>query len=245
MHFSFRWYGPKDPVTLEQIRQIPGVTGIVSDLFDIPVGDSWPLAAIETLKQVIVNAGLQLTAIESIPVHEEIKLGLSGRNAYIDNYAESLCNAGKAGIPVVTYNFMPVFDWFRSDLQYPNPDGSTSLAYQESAVARIDPLSIGQLDLPAWAGDTSPEQLKVLINGYQEVSAENLWENLGYFLKRVVPAAEAAGVKLALHPDDPPWSIFGLPRITVDEPCPGPGPGHRRFTGQRIGPVQRIPGRRP
>jgi len=217
MHFSFRWFGPHDPISLEQIRQIPGVTGIVSALFDIPVGDPWPQAEIEALKQEIEDAGLQFTAIESIPVHEDIKLGLPDRNLYIDHYAESLRNAGKAGVPVVTYNFMPVFDWFRSDLQYPNPDGSTSLAYRESTVSQIDPLTLGELDLPAWAGDSSPEQLKAQILAYRDVRAENLWENLAYFLNKIVSVAEAAGVKLAIHPDDPPWPIFGLPRIIIDE----------------------------
>jgi mannonate dehydratase len=217
MQFSFRWYGPEDPVTLEKIRQIPGITGIVSDLFRIPVGESWPLTDLQTLKQEISDAGLQFTAIESIPVHENIKLGKPDRDQWIANYIESLVNVGKAGIPVVTYNFMPVFDWFRSDLDYPHPDGSTGLAYQESNAAGIDPSTIAEMDLPAWAGDASAEQLKALIMAYQRVDSERLWQHLAYFLKRVVPAAEAAGVKLALHPDDPPWSLFGLPRIIVDE----------------------------
>jgi mannonate dehydratase len=216
MQFSFRWYGPEDPVTLEQIRQIPGVTGIVADLFKIPVGAPWPLTDLEALKKAVTGAGLKLTAIESIPVHEEIKLGLPSRDKWIARYIESVTNVGKAGIPVVTYNFMPVFDWFRSDLNYPHPDGATSLAYQESTVAGIDPSVLCERQMPAWAGDTSPEQLKALMAAYQRIDSERLWQHLAYFLKRVVPAAEAAGVKLALHPDDPPWPLFGLPRIIVN-----------------------------
>ena len=217
MIFSFRWYGPEDPVTLENIRQIPGITGVVSDLFEIPVGEVWPLDKIGAHRERIEAAGLVFTAIESIMVHEDIKLGRPSRDGYIAAYIESLHNTGKAGIPVVTFNFMPVVDWFRSDLQHRNTDGSTCLAYHEATTARLDPLTLSDLDMPAWVGDHSPEGMRDLFVAYREVPAEKLWENLAYFLERVVPEAEACGVKLALHPDDPPWPIFGLPRIIVDE----------------------------
>jgi mannonate dehydratase len=216
MQFSFRWFGREDPVSLAQIRQIPGVSGIVADLFRIPVGDPWPLADLEALKAEITAAGFRFTAIESIPVHEDIKLGAPGREVWIDNYIQSLNNVGKAGIPVVTYNFMPVFDWFRSDLHHLHPDGATSLVYQEADVAEMDPFSLGGMDMPAWVGQRSAEGMKALISAYREIDGEGLWRNLAYFLRRVIPAAEVAGLKLALHPDDPPWPIFGLPRIIVD-----------------------------
>ena len=146
MIFSFRWYGPKDPVTLENIRQIPGITGVVSDLFEIPVGEVWPLDKIGAHRERIEAAGLAFSAIESIMVHEDIKLGRPGRDGYIAAYIESLHNTGKAGVPVVTYNFMPVVDWFRSDLQHINTDGSTCLAYHEATAARLDPLTLSDLE---------------------------------------------------------------------------------------------------
>lgn len=217
MIFSFRWYGPKDTVTLEDIRQIPGITGIVSDLFEIPVGHVWPLDKIRTRKERIEEAGLSFSAVESIMVHEDIKLGRPNRDDYIDAYIESLHNTGKAGIPVVTYNFMPVVDWFRTDLQHRSPDGSTCLAYHEANAARLDPLTLKDFDMPAWVGDHSPDGMRELFAAYKGVPAEKLWENLAYFLERVVPEAESCGVRLALHPDDPPWPVFGLPRIIVDE----------------------------
>jgi mannonate dehydratase len=217
MIFSFRWYGPEDPVTLGDIRQIPGITGIVSDLFEIPVGEVWPLGKIRARKEHIEDAGLSFSAIESIMVHEDIKLGRPARDDYIDAYIESLHNTGKAGIQVVTYNFMPVVDWFRSDLRHRNSDGSASLAYHEASAAQINPLTLSDFAMPAWVGDHTPGGMRALFAAYQEVSAERLWENLAYFLERVVPEAEACGVKLALHPDDPPWPVFGLPRIIVDE----------------------------
>lgn len=212
---TFRWYGPDDPVTLAHIRQIPGVTGIVSALYDVPVGEVWPLDKLERLREQIEAAGLHLAVVESIPVHEDIKLGRSSRDRFIEHYARSLAHVGALGIPVVCYNFMPLFDWTRTDLAMRLPDGSTALAYDHAALSRID-LSQGTAGLPGWAEAYTGPALQALLAAYREVDAERLWEHLAYFLERVVPAAEAAGVKLAMHPDDPPWSIFGLPRIITD-----------------------------
>jgi mannonate dehydratase len=209
---TFRWFGPRDPIPLTHIRQVPAVRGIVSSLFDIPVGEPWPLDRITALRAEVERHGMSLTVIESIPVHEDIKLGLSTRDRFVDNYCESVRNMGRAGVPVLCYNFMPVFDWMRTDVARRLDDGSTALAYDDAALAKID-LSRGTADLPGWATTYTAGELKKLLDAYRSVSEDKLWENLAYFLERVVPVAAAADVRMALHPDDPPWSIFGLPRI--------------------------------
>ncbi len=215
MHLTFRWYGPDDPVPLAHIRQIPGVTGIVHALHDVPLGDVWPLERLEARKAEIEAAGLRWAVVESIPVHEDVKLGRPTRDRLIDTYCRSVENVGRAGIPVVCYNFMPVFDWMRTDLAQPRPDGSTTLAYDHADLGRFD-LSQGLPQLPAWATDYTADALQAVLHAYRTVDAERLWDHLGYFLERVVPVAAAAGVVLGLHPDDPPWPLFGLPRIITD-----------------------------
>ncbi len=212
---TFRWFGPSDPIPLAYIRQIPAVRGIVGALFDIPVGDAWPLDRIEALSEEVERHNMSLAVIESIPVHEDIKLGRDTRDRFIDNYCESVRNMGSAGVPVLCYNFMPVFDWTRTDLARPLDDGSTALAYDDDALAKID-LSRGTADLPGWATAYSADDLGTLFDAYRSVNESNLWENFAYFLERVVPVAASSGVRMALHPDDPPWSIFGLPRIITD-----------------------------
>ncbi|WP_372634811.1 mannonate dehydratase [Cohnella sp.] len=216
MQMTFRWYGDDDPVKLWQIRQIPGVTGIVSAVYDVPVGEEWPLERIMELKRKVEAAGLQLSLIESVPVHEHIKLGLPDRDRLIDNYGRTLRNLGKAGVPVVCYNFMPVFDWTRSQLDYELEDGSTALIYEEEVVQRMNPLT-GELQLPGWDSSYRKEDLQRLFEQYASVDEEKLWDNLSYFVKAIMPIAEEAGVRMAIHPDDPPWPIFGLPRIITDE----------------------------
>ena len=214
MHMTFRWFGLSDPIPLTHIRQIPGVTGIVSALYDVPVGEPWPRSALERLGESIDRAGLRFAVVESIPVHEDIKLGRPSRDRLIDAYCESVRTMGELGIPVLCYNFMPVFDWTRTDLAEPQPDGSTALSYDDAALARID-LSRGTGDLPGWATAYDAAELNALLAAYREIDAERLWEHLAYFLERVVPEAERAGVRMAIHPDDPPWPIFGLPRIVT------------------------------
>ncbi len=216
MQMTFRWYGPGDPVTLAHIRQIPGITGIVSALNDLPVGEAWDRERLEALKAQIESAGLTFSVVESIPVHEDIKLGRPTRDRLIENYCRSIQHMGELGIPVLCYNFMPVFDWTRTDLALPLPDGSTTLSYRHADLAGID-LRRGTQELPGWATAYSATELQQLLAAYRNINHERLWEHLGYFLERVVPAAAAAGVRLAIHPDDPPWSIFGLPRIITDE----------------------------
>jgi mannonate dehydratase len=191
------------------------VRGIVSALFDIPVGEVWPLDRITGLREEVEEHGLSLSVIESIPLHEDIKLGRSTRDRLIDNYCDSVRNMGRAGVQVLCYNFMPVFDWTRTELARRLDDGSTALAFDDAALAKID-LSRGTADLPGWATAYTAEQLRQLLDAYRSVSEEKLWANFAYFLERVVPVASASGVRMALHPDDPPWSIFRLPRIITN-----------------------------
>ena len=205
MQMTFRWYGEDDPVTLEKIRQIPGVTGIVSAIYDIPVGEAWPYERIMQLKETVENAGLELSVIESVPVHEDI-----------ENYCTTLRNLAKAGIDCVCYNFMPVFDWTRSDLNFELPDGSHALIYNEETVHDMNPLT-GDLSLPGWDASYTKDGMKALLNKYANISEEQLWDNLKYFLDRVIKVAEEVKVKMAIHPDDPPWGIFGLPRIITNK----------------------------
>ncbi len=216
MYMTFRWYGDGDPVKLWQIRQIPGMKGIVSAIYDIPVGEEWPYDKIVELKEKIEAAGLELSVIESVPVHEDIKLGLPTRDRYIENYGNTLRNLARAGVNIVCYNFMPVFDWTRSKLDYELEDGSTALIYEEEVVRRMNPLS-GELSLPGWDSSYRKEDLQRLFDQYAQVDEEKLWDNLAYFIRAIMPIADEAGVRMAIHPDDPPWPIFGLPRIITDE----------------------------
>ncbi|WFA07207.1 mannonate dehydratase [Bacillus sp. HSf4] len=216
MKMTFRWYGDSDPVTLENIRQIPGVTGIVSAIYDIPAGEAWPYEKIAELKEKIEKHGLTLSVIESIPVHEDIKLGLPTRNQYIENYKTTIRNLAKASVKMVCYNFMPVFDWTRSSLDYPLEDGSTALIYEDEKVKQMNPLN-GGLKLPGWDTSYADGQLRSLFQQYQRVTEEDLWKNLSHFIQEIIPVAAEEEVRMAIHPDDPPWSIFGLPRIMTNK----------------------------
>ncbi|WAG24829.1 mannonate dehydratase [Burkholderia gladioli] len=208
---SFRWYGDADPVSLQYIRQIPGVTQIVSAVYDEPVGEVWPLAKIEALKARIEAAGLRFEVVESVPVHEDIKLGKPSRDRLIANYQQTLRHLAAAGIRVVCYNFMPVFDWTRTELAKTLEDGSTCLAFSTAEVERIDPAE--GISLPGWDSSYQPGQLQALLAEYREIDEARLWANLEYFLKAIVPVAAECGIRMAIHPDDPPRPIFGLPRI--------------------------------
>lgn len=211
MKMSFRWFGDADPVPLEYIRQIPGMHGIVSAIYDVPVGEAWPLEKIQALKAKIESHALAFDVVESVPVHEDIKLGKPDRDRLIANYQQTLRNLGRCGVKVVCYNFMPVFDWTRTTLEKKLPDGSTTLAFSASEADQID-VSKG-IALPGWDASYRPEALQALLAEYREVDEERMWEHLAYFLKAIVPVAEEAGIRMALHPDDPPRPIFGLPRI--------------------------------
>lgn len=216
MEMSFRWYGEDDPVQIEYIAQIPGMKGIVTAIYDVPVGEVWPMDKIVALKKRVESVGLKISVIESVPVHEDIKLGLPTRDRYIENYKQTIRNLGEAGIPVICYNFMPVFDWTRSDLAYELPDGSTTLIYDEATVQKMNPM-LGELSLPGWDTSYGEGGLKGLLQQYEGVDEEKLWEHLEYFIGEILPVAVESDVKMAIHPDDPPWSIFGLPRIITNK----------------------------
>jgi mannonate dehydratase len=221
---TFRWYGSQnDKITLNQIKQITGVQGIVGALYDVPVGEVWPLEEILALKKEIEDAGLEFKTVESVNVHEDIKLGLPSRDRYIANYIETLKNLGQAGVNVVCYNFMPVFDWTRTDLAKPLPDGSTALSFDHHVIDGQDPMELAKsiaehsngFVLPGWEPERLQE-LRRLFKLYEGMDEEALFANLGYFLKAVVPAAAKYGIRMAIHPDDPPMSVFGLPRIVTN-----------------------------
>ena len=216
MKLSFRWYGEPDPVKLEYIRQIPNMHSIVTAIYDVPPGGVWSRQAIAQLKQRVEQAGLAFEVIESVPVHEDIKLGLPSREEYIANYQENIRRLGEAGVKCICYNFMPVFDWTRTQLDYPLADGSTALVYHKEQLEKMDPLT-GELSLPGWDSSYQKQELQALIGQYEQLGEEQLWENLAYFLRAVIPVAEQSGVMMAIHPDDPPWGIFGLPRIITGE----------------------------
>ncbi|WP_158734851.1 mannonate dehydratase [Alteribacillus sp. YIM 98480] len=216
MKMTMRWFGETDRVKLEDIRQIPGLTGIVSAIYDIPAGEVWPKEKIRKLKNKIESYGMTLDVIESVPVHEDIKLGRSTRDYYIANYQQTLRYLADEGVGTVCYNFMPVFDWTRSKLDYKYKDGSTALIYENEVILETDPLS-GSLELPGWDLSYGNQELKTLIDDYQSITEEDMWENLRYFLNAIMPVAEEVKMKMAIHPDDPPWSIFGLPRIITSE----------------------------
>ncbi len=225
MQMTLRWFGDKqDSVKLWQIRQIPGVTGVITMLYDIPVGEVWPLERIKELQQEVRNAGLEIAGIESVNVHDSIKIGLAEREVYIDNYIKTLDNLGKCGIKLVCYNFMPVFDWTRTDLAKIRPDGSSVLAYDQSIIDQIDPQAFfdrtkegsNGFVMPGWEPERL-KKLKELFKAYEGVDDKMLFDNLVYFLRRIEGVCEKWGIKMAIHPDDPAWPVFNLPRILTSK----------------------------
>lgn len=225
MEMTLRWYGPGfDSVSLEQIRQIPGVKGVITTLYDIPAGEEWTRDRVKNLKDIVEKSGLKISGIESVNIHDAIKIGTPDRDKYIENYIKSLEALGEEGIKMVCYNFMPVFDWTRTDLAKKRPDGSTVLAYDQKVVDSIDPQTFfdqttgnsNGFVMPGW----EPERLskvKDLFEAYKDVDADKLFNNLVYFLKAIGPVCEKYGIKMAIHPDDPAWPVFGLPRIITSK----------------------------
>lgn len=212
MKMTFRWYGESDCIPLSYIRQIPNMSGVVTAVYDVPVGEVWPCEKIARLKELCEQAGLEMEVIESVPVHEDIKLGKPSRDRLIANYAETIRNLGKFGVKCICYNFMPVFDWFRTDLHYVQKNGAVCLAYKEADFQKLDK---HDLRLPGWDESYTPEELGGLLKEYENISHEQLFENLVYFLNGIMPACDETGINMAIHPDDPPWDIFGLPRIVT------------------------------
>ncbi|NLA76512.1 MAG: mannonate dehydratase [Clostridiales bacterium] len=216
MKLSFRWYGENDPVSLEYISQIPGMRSVVSAVYDVKPGEVWPHESLNAMRDACEKAGLVFDIVESIPVHEDIKLGLPTRDKYIDVYCENIRRVAEYGVKCVCYNFMPVFDWTRTQLDKKADDGSTSLVMYMDQLKGIDPLRDG-LDLPGWDASYEKEELRQLLISYANVGEDGLWKNLQYFLERVIPVARECDVLMAIHPDDPPYPIFGLPRIITTE----------------------------
>lgn len=212
MKMTFRWYGESDCISLSYIKQIPNLSGVVTAVYDVPVGKVWPCDKIARLKELCEQAGLEMEVIESVPVHEDIKLGKPSRDRLIANYAETIRNLGKFGVKCICYNFMPVFDWFRTDLHYVQKNGAVCLAYKQADFQKLDQHN---LRLPGWDESYTPEELNGLLKEYENISHEQLFENLVYFLNGIMPACDETGINMAIHPDDPPWDIFGLPRIVT------------------------------
>lgn len=225
MEMTLRWYGPGyDSVTLEQIRQIPGVNGVITTLMGKQAGELWTYEEIMELKNTVEAAGLKIMGIESVNVSDDIKIGTDKRDEHIENYIKTLENLGKADINMVCYNFMPVFDWTRTDLARKRADGSTVLAYNQEIVDKIDPKnmreSVAKMSngfvMPGWEPERL-SKLEELFETYKDVDEEKLFNNLVYFLEAIGDVCEKYDIKMGIHPDDPAWPIFGLPRIVTNK----------------------------
>ncbi len=202
MKMSFRWYGQDDPVSLKYISQIPNMRSVVSAVYDVKPGQVWPEESIKRVKDDCEKNGLIFDIVESIPVPEDIKLGSENADELIEVYCENIRRCAKYGVKCVTYNFMPVFHWTRTQLDKEAPDGSTSLVMYWEQMQGLDPL-VDDIDLPGWDASYTKDEIKDLFKAYAVIGEEGLWENLTYFLQKVIPVAEECGVRMAIHPDDP------------------------------------------
>ncbi|NLD17529.1 MAG: mannonate dehydratase [Tissierellia bacterium] len=221
MKLTFRWYGESDPIPIEYIKQIPGNTGVMGMIDTFEAGEVWDEETIKKFVEKVNSVGLEAEVIESVNVHEDIKLGLDTRDKYIENYKASIKNLAKHGIKTIVYNFMPVFDWLKTDLGKILEDGSNTLYYNEADLKDMTPRELvestikgaGNFTLPGWEPERLSELEKVL-ELYKEVDEDKLLENYKYFLEGIIPTCEEYGVKMAVHPDDPAWPVFGIPRIS-------------------------------
>ena len=225
MEMTLRWYGTGfDSVTLKQIRQIPGVHGVITTLYDSVPGEEWKSEAIKKIRKEVEDSGLRISGIESVNIHDDIKAGCGRRDEYIENYIKTLEHLGQEDIHMVCYNFMPVFDWTRTELARPCPDGSTVLAYNSKAIDSVKPEEMfanmekksNGFILPGW----EPERMahvKELFELYRDIDETKLFNNLVYFLKAIMPVCDKYDINMAIHPDDPAWPVFGLPRIITNQ----------------------------
>ena len=220
MQMGFRWYGEgNDMISLSDIRQIPGVTSIVWALHDKQPGEVWEKEEIRKVQKQLEPYGFNMDVVESVNVHDDIKIGLPTRDKYIANYIQTIRNLAEFGVKVICYNFMPVFDWTRTDLYHPVGDGSTAMFYETSKIHE-DPKEMADyilknangLTFPGWEPERMAK-LDELFEKYRLVTKEKLWENLKYFLEAIMPVCDKYDINMAIHPDDPGWSVFGLPRI--------------------------------
>ena len=222
MQMGFRWYGEgNDKITLSDIKQIPGVTSIVWALHNKMPGEVWEVDEIAQVQKQLEPYGFNMDVVESVNVHDDIKIGLPTRDGYIANYIQTIRNLSKFGVKVICYNFMPIFDWTRTDLFHPVGDGSTALYYQKDMIqsdykAMADYIMSFtekyNMTFPGWEPERMAK-LDELFKAYAPVTKEKLWENLKYFLEALMPVCHECDIKMAIHMDDPPWDIFGLPRL--------------------------------
>ncbi len=225
MKMGFRWYGEgNDRISLADIKQIPGVDTIVWALHHKMPGEIWTKQEIAEVEKQIKAYGFNMDVVESVNVHDDIKLGAPTRDRYIENYKQCIRNLSQFGVKVICYNFMPVFDWTRTDLFRPLPDGSTAMFYEKNRI-QSDYKAMAEyilgftetyhMSFPGWEPERMAK-LDELFTAYADIDHEKLWENLRYFLEAIMPTCRECDVKMAIHMDDPPWDIFGLPRLLVN-----------------------------
>ena len=223
MKMTFRWFGTgQDPISLPYIHQIPGMTGVVTSLLTVPAGEAWPMEMLTAMKEEVTANGLEVEVIESVSIHEDIKLGLPSRDEKIENYIITMDRLKKIGIKCICYNMMPALDWARSHLYYSLPDGSNTMRYEAAFINDVTVEALAQryatdaadYEMPGW----EPERMKTIkatLEAYDGMTTDTFYANMKYFLDAIIPHAEKLDIKMGVHPDDPPQPIFGLPKLII------------------------------